>query len=216
MKFYDSNVYAGMLNWTAQGVQKEDLDIKDKRPGPVNPDILLVKLRPGQVCFDSRLRYLGQLFPLLGYTRVQPCSDVSKRSNAGKTDLLIQVVDMDCFAVKGRGADHAKFSPVATASYRLLPHIILKGPIPREHQKKFQNCFPPGVIEIEKDKKGNPQVVVKNPRKDTVSREVLRHKEFEGLVELTRVRDHFLCEFGPAAVFSLGAFSLTNDEQYFY
>lgn len=95
---------------------------------------------------------------------------------------------MDCFAIKGRGSDHAKFSPVATASYRLLPHIILHGPIPREHQKKFQKCFPPGVIAIEND-----EVVVKNPRKDTVTREVLRHKEFEGLVELTRIRDHFLC-----------------------
>lgn len=104
---------------------------------------------------------------------------------------------MDLFAVKGRGADHAKFSPVATASYRLLPHIILHGPIPREHQKKFQNCFPKGVIAIEKDANGQEQCVVKNPRKDTVTREVLRHKEFEGLVELTRIRDHFLCMSFP-------------------
>jgi hypothetical protein len=34
---------------------------------------------------------------------------------------------------------------------------------------------------------------VVNPRNDTVSREVLRHKEFEGLVELGRVRDFFIC-----------------------
>jgi hypothetical protein len=34
----------------------------------------------------------------------------------------------------------------------------------------------------------------KNMRKDTVSREVLRHPEFEGCVELKRVRDFFLCE----------------------
>lgn len=82
----------------------------------------------------------------------------------------------------------------ATASYRLLPHIILRGPIPREHQQKFKNCFPEGVVEIEDDKNGEPQVVIKNPRKDTVSREVLRHPEFQDLVELARIRDHFLCE----------------------
>jgi DNA-directed RNA polymerase I and III subunit RPAC1 len=102
---------------------------------------------------------------------------------------------MDLFAVKGRGADHAKFSPVATASYRLLPHIIIRQPIPRELQTKFKECFTKGVIEIENDANGEPQCVVKNPRKDTVTREVLRHKEFEGLVELTRIRDHFLCEY---------------------
>ena len=42
---------------------------------------------------------------------------------------------------------------------------------------------------------GKKEVVVKNPRRDTVSREVLRHPEFENLVKLGRVRDHFLCEF---------------------
>lgn len=54
------------------------------------------------------------------------------------------------------------------------------------------SCFAPGVIEIEKDSAGKPQVVVKNARKDTVSREVLRHPEFQDKVELARVRDHFI------------------------
>ena len=39
------------------------------------------------------------------------------------------------------------------------------------------------------------EVFVKNPRRDTVSQEVLRHPEFENLVKLGRIRDHFLCEF---------------------
>jgi DNA-directed RNA polymerase I and III subunit RPAC1 len=69
---------------------------------------------------------------------------------------------------------------------------MLRGPIPREHQEKFKGCFPDGVVEIEDDEAGEPQVVIKNPRKDTVSREMLRHPEFEGLVELARIRDHFL------------------------
>lgn len=33
----------------------------------------------------------------------------------------------------------------------------------------------------------------KNVRKDSVSREVLRHPEFVDSVELSRVRDFFLC-----------------------
>lgn len=32
-------------------------------------------------------------------------------------------------------------------------------------------------------------------RKDSVSREVLRHEEFNGCVELKRIRDWFICEF---------------------
>lgn len=149
--YYDSNVYTGMMKWVPSGQQKSKY--KGKEPRPVLDDILLVKLRPGQM------------------------------------------VDLHCFARKGVGADHAKYSPVATASYRLLPHIILREPIPLEDQEKFKSCFAPGVIELEKDADGNQQVVVKNPRKDTVSREVLRHKEFQDKVELARIRDHFICEY---------------------
>ena len=34
--------------------------------------------------------------------------------------------------------------------------------------------------------------MVKDTMKDTVSRECLRHEEFEGKVKLGRVRDHFI------------------------
>ncbi|GAA5912947.1 hypothetical protein JCM5296_002535 [Sporobolomyces johnsonii] len=88
---------------------------------------------------------------------------------------------------KGTGKDHAKWSPVATASYRLLPSIEILDDIEPRLQAKFQACFPAGVIDISSGK-----TVVANPRKDTVSREVLRHPEFEGKVRLGRVRDHFI------------------------
>lgn len=88
--------------------------------------------------------------------------------------------------------------PTATASYRLLPHIQIKKdhPIPPTLAKKFQNCFPEGVIELEYDPitDEDTKVVVANPRLDTVSREVLRHDEFKDIVTLGRVRDHFICE----------------------
>lgn len=106
-----------------------------------------------------------------------------------------QAIKMELHCVKGIGKDHAKFSPVATASYRLLPHIDIPDPlaIEPEHIGKFVSSFPPGVIGVRRHKEsGREQVFVKNARKDTVSREVLRHKEFEGKVKLGRVRDHFL------------------------
>jgi DNA-directed RNA polymerase I and III subunit RPAC1 len=102
---------------------------------------------------------------------------------------------MELHCVKGIGKDHAKFSPVSTASYRLLPHIDIPDPlaIKEEDIPKFVQCFPKGVIGVRKHKQtGREEVYVKNARKDTVSREVLRHPEFEGKVKLGRVRDHFL------------------------
>lgn len=106
---------------------------------------------------------------------------------------------------KGIGADHAKFSPVATASYRLLPLITITRPIVGADADKFQRCFPEGVIGLQKVTKqdakanaalkgheGEMQAVVKDSMKDTVSRECLRHPEFVDKVKLGRQRDHFI------------------------
>ncbi|KDQ16574.1 hypothetical protein BOTBODRAFT_186569 [Botryobasidium botryosum FD-172 SS1] len=118
-----------------------------------------------------------------------------------------QEVEIEMHAVKGISSLHAKWSPVATASYRLLPHIIIREPIPSEHAEKFKNCFAPGVIEI-REEGGEKKVEVVNPRKETMSREVLRHDEFEGKVELTRIRDFFMFKiestgcYPPADLFS--------------
>jgi DNA-directed RNA polymerase I and III subunit RPAC1 len=117
---------------------------------------------------------------------------------AGNPDIVIaklrpgQEIIVTSHAVKGLGKDHAKFSPVATAGYRLLPQITIKEPIRGKAAERFQKCFPKGVVEIVD---GEAKVV--NPRNDTVSREVLRHEEFKGKVELGRVRDHFICKFSP-------------------
>ena len=66
-------------------------------------------------------------------------------------------------------------------------------PVPAHLATKFQECFSPGVIRVDPRTK-KVSVDEKNMRRDTVGREVLRHPEFEGCVELKRVRDFFLCE----------------------
>ena len=117
---------------------------------------------------------------------------------------------MELHAVKGVAKDHAKFSPVgmflgstdyfflililysATASYRLLPHIKITKPIPSHLAEKFQKCFSPGVIKIDPRTKA-VSVDEQGVRNDSVSREVLRHPEFADSVQLSRVRDYFLC-----------------------
>ncbi|KAI1318750.1 DNA-directed RNA polymerases I and III subunit RPAC1 [Mortierella claussenii] len=102
-----------------------------------------------------------------------------------------QEIDVEVHCEKGLGQDHAKWSPVATATYRLLPEILINGEITGEAAVKFQSCFPEGVVDVVEEN-GVKKAKVVNPRKDTVSREVLRYAEFENKVKLTRVRDHFI------------------------
>lgn len=100
-----------------------------------------------------------------------------------------QEISLSVHCVLGIGADHAKFSPVSTASYRLLPVIDILSPITGDDAKKFQKCFSTGVIGIDET---SGEAYVKDTRRDTVSREVLRHDEFKGKVKLGRKRDQFI------------------------
>jgi DNA-directed RNA polymerase I and III subunit RPAC1 len=158
------SVYASALTFHPSGSQAEYFDEFDGGIAPVHPNILLAKLRPGQL------------------------------------------LDLEMHCTKGIGADHAKFSPVATASYRLLPTITITRPILGADAEKFARCFPRGVIGFEtvskaeanvkgsgyEGQEGTKKAVVKDAFRDTVSRECLRHPEFEGKVKLGRVRDHFI------------------------
>ncbi|CAB1312619.1 unnamed protein product [Coregonus sp. 'balchen'] len=102
-----------------------------------------------------------------------------------------QELDIVMHCVKGIGQDHAKFSPVATASYRLLPEITLMETVEGEKAERLKRCFSPGVIEVE-NHGGKVVAKVVNSRLDTCSREVLRHDDLKNAVKLARVRDHFI------------------------
>ncbi|XP_019727662.1 DNA-directed RNA polymerases I and III subunit RPAC1 isoform X2 [Hippocampus comes] len=112
-------------------------------------------------------------------------------------DILIallrpgQELDIVMHCVKGIGKDHAKFSPVATASYRLLPEITLLETVQGEKAERLKRCFSQGVIELEDDN-GSKVAKVVNSRLDTCSREILRHDDLKNVVKLGRVRDHFI------------------------
>ncbi|XWW97228.1 hypothetical protein V2A60_005210 [Cordyceps javanica] len=160
--YHNAHVYARDIVFVPTGEQ-ETYFSGDDVIAPVNPDILIAKMRPKQT------------------------------------------INLSMHMHKGIGADHAKFSPVATASYRLLPTIKILRPIVGRDAEKFQRCFPSGVVGLRKvtreeaapgsgleDHVGEMRAVVEDPMKDTVSRECLRHPEFEGKVKLGRRRDHFI------------------------
>ncbi|CAD6248337.1 unnamed protein product [Miscanthus lutarioriparius] len=96
-----------------------------------------------------------------------------------------QAIEFEAHAVKGVGKVHAKWSPVATAWYRMLPEVVI-------------------LEEI----KGGKRAVVAKPRACTLCRECIRPEESEEStegaseaqessapwkqIELRRVRDHFI------------------------
>nr|CAB3265013.1 DNA-directed RNA polymerases I and III subunit RPAC1-like [Phallusia mammillata] len=101
-------------------------------------------------------------------------------------------IDVKMQAVKGLGRDHAKFSPVATASYRLLPEIKLLSKITGDDVKELQSCFSPGVIGIKQNDQCEEEAYVVSARMDTCSREVFRHPNLKDKVKLSKVKDHFI------------------------
>ncbi|THH04709.1 hypothetical protein EW145_g5319 [Phellinidium pouzarii] len=105
-----------------------------------------------------------------------------------------QTIMLECHAIKGYGREHAKWSPVATATYRLHPSVkILRQP-PPHLVRKFADCFSPGVIKIIGEGKPEARVEVDawKERNESMSREIFRHPEFADCVKLGRVRNWFL------------------------
>jgi len=98
-----------------------------------------------------------------------------------------QGMEIELHCHKGIGKDHAKFSPVCTAFYRLLPIIKLHKEFFGKEAEELKSCFSPGVIEIE-----NNKAVVKDVRKDAATREVFRNLKFKDHVEMGRKREHAL------------------------
>ncbi|CAG0889752.1 unnamed protein product [Cyprideis torosa] len=143
--YVNHSVYSKHLSWIPVDEQQRTL-YTAKQVGPIDPDILIAKMRPGHE------------------------------------------IDCKLVAVKGIGSDHAKFSPVCTAYYRLLPEVRLTAPVQGEDAELLKTCFSPGVIEIDED--GRAKVV--DARYDSCSRNVFRHEHLKDKILMTKKKDHFI------------------------
>mmetsp|Transcript_12738 Transcript_12738/g.23129 ORF Transcript_12738/g.23129 Transcript_12738/m.23129 type:complete len:350 (-) Transcript_12738:13-1062(-) len=144
--YKNEEVLSGDLQWIPQGDQKQTLG---DAVGVVHDDIIITKLRPGQV------------------------------------------IEAELLCEKGIGKEHAKWSPVCTASYRLLPEIVLKEDFCGADAKKLKKTCPQGVFDIE-DIGGTSKAYVKYPRNCSMCRECIRDEKNESKIRLSRVRDHFI------------------------
>ncbi len=148
---YTRHVYSRDLEWVPQGDQKERFPEGIR---PVHEDILLAKLRPGQM------------------------------------------IELEAHGRRGVGKDHAKFSPVATASYRLMPRVELVKPVYDEHAEELTNLYEPGVFRLvdcsPDEAPHRVKAVVHNPYACTMSRNFMRHPVLKESVKITRIPNHFI------------------------
>ncbi|KAL0888974.1 hypothetical protein Bca101_012957 [Brassica carinata] len=153
---------------------------------------------------------------------------VDKSITPSYPDILIaklgpgQEIELEAHAVKGIGKTHAKWSPVATAWYRMLPEVILLREVEDDDAERLVQACPMKVFDIEdmgngKEilcnsefytdswKTGRKRATVARPRDCTLCRQCVREnygeevkgegkqrKEWIENVALRRVKNHFI------------------------
>jgi len=148
---YTRHVYSSDLEWFPQGDQSERFPDGMR---PVHEDILLAKLRPGQI------------------------------------------IELEAHGRKGYGKDHAKYSPVATTAYRLMPNIEIVQPVYDSLADELCNLYEPGVFKLvpcgDDEKPHQVKAVVHNPYACTMSRNYMRDPVLKESIKITRIPNHFI------------------------
>ena len=104
-----------------------------------------------------------------------------------------QELDISLHATKNIGKEHAKWSPVSTAAYRMLPEVKLKKELRGNDAKELVQMCPAKVFDIEDDR-----AIVARPRDCTMCRECIRVSPWDERVQLTRKRDQFIFDVESA------------------
>jgi DNA-directed RNA polymerases I and III subunit RPAC1 len=118
-------------------------------------------------------------------------------------DILIaklrpgQAIELEAHARKGNGKNHAKYSPVATASYRLMPHLEIIKPIYDEIAEELVYILEPGVFTLEQTDESDPpgtriKAKLSNPYACTMSRNFMRNPELASSIKMTRIPNHVI------------------------
>jgi DNA-directed RNA polymerase I and III subunit RPAC1 len=108
-----------------------------------------------------------------------------------------QAIELEAHAVKGIGKTHAKWSPVATAKYRMLPEVVLLEDIEGDLADELVRTCPVNVFDIEDMGPGERRATVARPRDCTLCRECVRGDGWYKRVQLRRVKEHFICKPSP-------------------
>ncbi len=134
-------------------------------------------------------------------------------------DILIaklrpgQAIELEAHARLGDGKNHAKYSPVATACYRLMPVVELLCDVYDDLADELDK-YEPGVFtlvycEDPSSGKRRKKAVVSNPYACTMSRNYMRNPELKKAVKIYRRPDHFI--FSVEAVGMLPASTIVAE-----
>jgi len=122
-----------------------------------------------------------------------------------------QAIELEAHGRRGYGRDHAKYSPVATASYRLMPRVEIQGGgIYGTKAEELVGLYEPGVFRLEKCEAGegggieDVKAVVHNEYACTMSRNYMRDEELKEKVKITRVPNHFIFTIESVGMLSPG------------
>ncbi|KAL0916987.1 hypothetical protein M5K25_014543 [Dendrobium thyrsiflorum] len=102
-----------------------------------------------------------------------------------------QSIELEAHAVKGTGKVHAKWSPVGTTWYRMLPEVKLLKEVKGNDAEKLVKKCPVKVFDLEDVGHAMKKAVVSKPRDCTLCRECIGDGGEENIA-LRRVRDHFI------------------------
>mmetsp|Transcript_77582 Transcript_77582/g.225155 ORF Transcript_77582/g.225155 Transcript_77582/m.225155 type:complete len:374 (+) Transcript_77582:62-1183(+) len=105
-----------------------------------------------------------------------------------------QEIELEAHGRVGIGRDHAKYSPVATACYRLATEVKILEPIFDEDAEELVHLYEPGVFELVPSSVPGKRVEAKvcNPYACTMSRNFMRNPTLEKSIKMTRIPDHFI------------------------
>ncbi|GMH91265.1 hypothetical protein TrST_g403 [Triparma strigata] len=136
------------------------------------------------ITHDEVLSHRLGLMPVL--------ADPTEFEVGGDEDTDWNTLVFQAHCKKSNGTDHAKFSPVCTASYRMLPVIKMLDNVRGEDAEELCT-LEPGVFKlIEKD--GEVEAVIDDPMKCTMSRNYLMNPRLKSKIKIERSgRDFIFC-----------------------
>ncbi|KAH9607188.1 hypothetical protein KSS87_021254 [Heliosperma pusillum] len=102
-----------------------------------------------------------------------------------------QEIELEAHAVKGVGKEHAKWSPVATAWYKMLPEVVLLQDVYDDKAETLIKKCPANVFDIE-DTPAGRKATAARPRACTLCRECIQEEGWAEYVALRRKKDHFI------------------------
>lgn len=128
-----------------------------------------------------------------------------------------QEIELTARAIKSNGKDHAKFSPVCTAFYRMIPLIEVDNTnLTKEAKKDLVKSCPRHIFQYADHPFADPdiedlddEIIVQNPRTCTSCRECLRKSSVRNCITLGKVSNRY--EFTVESVGVRPAYELVKD-----